>query len=123
MDGKVRAEFKVVDGDKHYGIHGRVGSGVPDIIVGVLVHHTRQSEDISQKIGRMGGYARFGMDDGYLVGPKEVIFDVLAEFAEGIRRDPGCALNTIKCKMYSQKEGACAAARREGKIPEEVKHI
>jgi len=70
-----------------------------------------------------GGYARFGMDDGYLVGPKKVIFDVLAEFAEGIRRDHGCTLNTRKCKMYSQKEGACAAARREGYVPEEIKHI
>jgi hypothetical protein len=45
------------------------------------------------------GCARFGMDDGYLIGPKEVIFDVLVEFAEGIQRDHGCALNTRTCTM------------------------
>jgi len=63
------------------------------------------------------------MDDGYLVGPKEIIFEVLAEFAEGIERDHGCALNARKCKMHSWTEGACAAARREGHIPAAMEHI
>ena len=71
----------------------------------------------------VGGCARFGMDDGYLVGPKEIIFEVLAEFAEGLERDHGCTLNTRKCKMYSRSEGACEAARREGFIPAAVEHI
>ena len=63
------------------------------------------------------------MDDGYLIGPKEIIFDVLAEFAEGIERDHGCALNTRKCKMYSRTEGACEGVRREGYIPTTYEHI
>ncbi len=63
------------------------------------------------------------MDDGYLIGPKEIIFEGLAEFAEGTERDLGCALNTRKCKMYIRTEGACEAARREGYIPAAVEHI
>ena len=42
-------------------------------------------------LAEYGGCARFGMDDGYLIGPKEVIFGVLAEFADGIQRDHGYA--------------------------------
>ena len=70
-----------------------------------------------------GGCARFGMDDGYLIGPKEVIFVVLTEFAEGIQRGHGCALNTRKCKMYSKTKGVCEATRREGYVPVKIEHI
>jgi hypothetical protein len=40
-----------------------------------------------------GGCARFGMDDGYMMGPKEVVFQV---FAEGVKDEHGCELNTRK---------------------------
>ncbi len=48
-----------------------------------------------------GGCARFGMDDGYMIGPKEVVFEVLASFAYGIKEECGCELNVAKCKMFS----------------------
>ena len=63
------------------------------------------SYEAYMKLAEYGGRARFGMDGGYLIGPKEVIFVVLAEFAEGIQRDHECALNTRECKMYSLTEG------------------
>ncbi len=63
------------------------------------------------------------MDDGYLIGSKEVIFEVLAVFAEGIQQDHGCTLNMRKCKMYSLTKGVCEEARREGYIPKEVEHV
>ena len=44
-------------------------------------------KEADKKLAEYGGCARFGMDDGYLIGPKAVIFAVLAEFAEGIRQD------------------------------------
>ena len=69
------------------------------------IHYKVKEADI--RLAECGGCARFGMENGYLIGPKEVIFDVLAEFAEGIRRDHGCALNTRKCTT----EGVCG--RRE----------
>ena len=34
------------------------------------------------------------LDGGYLIGPKEVIFGVIAEFAEGIQQAHGCTMNT-----------------------------
>jgi hypothetical protein len=54
------------------------------------------------------------MDDGYMIGPKEVVFDVLAEFAEALREEHGCRLNTRKCKMYIINEGTCQQAKEEG---------
>jgi hypothetical protein len=67
--------------------------------------------------------ARFGMDDGYMMGPKEVIFQVLEEFADGIKEEHGCELNTRKCKMYIMEEDKCKEAKREGYIPDSLQHI
>jgi hypothetical protein len=41
------------------------------------------------ELNAAGGCARFGMDDGYLVGRREVIFGVLEDFAKGIRKGTG----------------------------------
>ena len=71
----------------------------------------------------LGGCARFGMDDGYMIGPPEVVFQVLADFAAGLKEDCGCELNIKKCKMYSKEEGVCEAARRAGHIPENMMHL
>ena len=46
-----------------------------------------------------GGCARFGMDDGYIIEPKEVLFEVVTEFSKEIREEHGYSLNTSKCKM------------------------
>jgi len=70
-----------------------------------------------------GGCARFGMDDGYMMGPKEVVFQVLAEFAAGIRNEHKCKLNTRKSKMYCIVEDVSEETRREGHIPESLQHI
>ena len=55
----------------------------------------------AKKVDRMlvecGGCARFGMDDGYMIGPKEIVFHVLEDFAQTIREEHGCKLNTRKC--------------------------
>ena len=71
----------------------------------------------------LGRCARFGMDEGYLIGPPEVVFEVLAEFATGIREDCGCELNVSKCKMCIKEEGACEAARKAGHIPKKPMHL
>jgi len=70
-----------------------------------------------------GGCARFGMDDGYMMGPVEVVCQVLEEFAMGIREDHGCQLNARKCKMYIMEKDKCEEARREGHIPDNLQHI
>jgi hypothetical protein len=82
-----------------------------------------QLKEADRKLAMHGGCARFGMDDGYLVGPHEVVFGVLTEFAANLKSESGCELNLNKCKMFSEEEGACARARREGHIPEELQHL
>jgi hypothetical protein len=78
---------------------------------------------VDMRLVEHGGRARFGMNGGYMIGPKEVVFQVLEEFAEGIRDEHGCELNTRKCKMYSMEEDKCKEARREGHIPDSLQHI
>ena len=65
----------------------------------------------------------FGMDDGYMIAPPELVFRVMAEFAAEIKEDCGCELNVSKCKMFNSEEGACEAARRAGYNPEELLHL
>jgi hypothetical protein len=84
--------------------------------------HKRVKEAVMRLV-ELGGCARFGMDDGYMIGPPEEIFKVLAEFAARIKVDCGCELNINKCKMFSNVEGACEAARRAGHIPEEMQRL
>ncbi len=63
------------------------------------------------------------MDDGYMIGPKEVVFQVLANFVKCIREECGCDLNVSKCKMYNEAKGTCEEARRAGCIPAVLSHI
>jgi len=41
--------------------------------------------EVDRKLTAAGGCARFGMDEGYVVGPREMVFRMLAEFAKGIK--------------------------------------
>ena len=84
--------------------------------------HDRVKE-ADMRLVELGGCARFGMDDGYMIGPPELVFEVLAEFAARIKEDSGCELNVSKCRMYSKEEGACEAARKAGHIPVELLHL
>ena len=44
--------------------------------------------------------ARFDMDDGYVVGLRDMIFTVMAEFAEGVGRDTRCQVVPEKCNGH-----------------------
>ena len=97
---------------------------------GFLTSSSGFSYTINKKVKRAdrrlveySGCARFGMDDGYMMGPKEIVFHVLGEFAEGIKLDHGCELNTRKSKMYNMGDDRCSEARREGHIPDSMQHI
>jgi hypothetical protein len=45
------------------------------------------------------------MDYGYMTGPREAVFKLLAEFAEGIKEGTGCEMVARKCMMYSLDVG------------------
>ena len=73
-----------------------------------------------RRLVEYGGCARFGMDDGYMMGPMEVVFQVLEEFATGIKEDHECESNTRKCKMRIMEAKRCMEARRDGHIPQSM---
>jgi hypothetical protein len=75
------------------------------------------------RLRAFGGCARFGMDDGFMVEPPEFVFKVLADFAVGLKTECGCDMNMSKCKMFSWDDGACARARHEGHIREELSQL
>jgi hypothetical protein len=52
------------------------------------------------KLATTRGCARFGLDDGYFVGPRDIIFTVLSRFAKRIRSKTGGQLVPMKCKWY-----------------------
>jgi hypothetical protein len=63
------------------------------------------------------------MDDGYMVGLREVIFSVLEEFAKGVEAETGCDLVPEKCKFFSPDEGAWEDAKRKHLILESLLHM
>jgi len=84
--------------------------------------HNRVKEAV-KRLAAEGGCARFRMDDGYMVGPKDLIFDVVRQFATRVKANTGCGLNVRKCKMYNINAGECQEAGRRGLIPEELNHL
>jgi hypothetical protein len=61
------------------------------------------------------GCARFGLDDGYMVGPKEVVFKVLADFAKGIKEGSGCELvaRSAGCTTWTRGRRGMNAMRKD----------
>ena len=49
-----------------------------------------------------GGLAIFGNDDGYAIGPAEVVFPAVANFREVIKESCGLNLRLSKCLVYTQ---------------------
>jgi hypothetical protein len=79
--------------------------------------------EAEKRLAAVGGCARFEMDVGYMVGPREVIFGVLEDFAKEIREGTGCELVARKCKMFSLEEDALGDCNRKGIIHQELEHI
>jgi hypothetical protein len=79
--------------------------------------------ETDKRLAAVGGCARFGMDDGYMVGPRELIFEVLEDFAKGIREGKGCEMVARKCKMFSLDETAWGDCNMKGHIPQELEHM
>jgi hypothetical protein len=56
-------------------------------------------KEADKKLAAVGGCARFNMDDGYMIGPRETVFRVLLEFANGIQESTCCELVARKCRI------------------------
>ena len=49
-----------------------------------------------------GGLAIFGNDDGYAIGPAEIVFPAVEQFRDAIRQECGLNLRLSKCLVYTQ---------------------
>ena len=52
-------------------------------------------------LGEVGGMAKFGMDDGYLLGPPQVVFPAMEIFEQQIRDHCGLELERSKTEVFS----------------------
>ncbi len=103
--------------------HEGLVQGSPILSSGFSFTIHNQVKEANKRLAEHGGCVRFGMDVGYMIGPREVVIEVLASFAKGIKEECGCDLNMAKYKMYNKGEGACEEARRVGCIPGELSHL
>jgi hypothetical protein len=76
-----------------------------------------------RKLARVGGCARLGMDDGYMIQPREEVFRILANFARGIEESTSCQVGARKCKMYSLDKGAWKECKERNLIPPKLTHM
>ncbi len=60
------------------------------------------------------------MDDGCMIGSRQTIFQVLIEFAKGIKEITEYELVARKCRMYTLDEGAWEDCTARGLIPKEL---
>ena len=49
-----------------------------------------------------GGCARFGWDDGYLIGPTNIVYDTLEEFSQEVETNCGLTLQRRKTEVYDR---------------------
>lgn len=52
-------------------------------------------------LAEVGGLARFGNDDGYLIGPASVVFSALDRFAPQVREHCLLRFQVTKTKVFS----------------------
>ena len=56
---------------------------------------------LDEALKAAGGLARFGMDDGYAVGPKEIVFSSIREFEKEVKDVCGLELEWSKTEVFS----------------------
>ena len=61
----------------------------------------REVRKLDATLKERGGMARFGMDDGYAVGPPEVVFPALEIFARDVKQKCLLNWNHSKNKVFS----------------------
>ena len=77
---------------------------------------------VDEQLATHGACARFGIGDGYVLGPREIIFIVLEEFA-GVEGETGCQLVPKKYKFFIPNEGVLEDTTHRHLIPESLRHM
>jgi len=90
-EGSATADFSSAEG---------VQQGEPMAGAGFCVGIHPEVCQLDAELNAVGGMAKFDMDDGYAVGPPEVVFPAVQRFAVAVRA-LGLELQLGKCKCYS----------------------
>jgi len=96
----------------------------PDFVIGFLLHRIHPAVvEADVKLKAIGWCARFGMDDGYFVGPRDVAFIILSSFATRIREETGRKLVPRKCKWCCPDPSAAEKIVDRELIPDDLSGI
>ena len=57
--------------------------------------------ELCSAVREAGGVGLFGMDDGYVVGPSEVVFPAVERFERGLLERCGLVLQRAKTEVFS----------------------
>ena len=78
---------------------------------------------LGARLRATGGHAVFGMDDGYGVGPSEVVFPAMEDFIREVEEEVGLVCQRAKSKVFSWEgilpgapEGFTLAGIKEGEV-------
>ena len=85
--------------ESHGKIWGEAGEGLtqgdPEASAWFCIGWQDEVEEQDAVVSMVGGTARFGNDDGYVLGPREIVFPALLEFARRVRE---------RCLLHLQLE-------------------
>ena len=89
-------------GGKKWGESGEgFTQGDPESAVWFCIALHKFVRKLDAALARGGGLARFGMDDGFPVGPPQLVFPALEEFEREVREHCGLELQRHKCQVFS----------------------
>ena len=84
LEIEVRTNIKTVGGTRLHGTPRRLVHDPPISSSSFSFTIHDKVKETGMRLVELGGCARFGMDDGYMIGPPELVLRVLAEFKAGI---------------------------------------
>ena len=58
--------------------------------------------EADRRLAEAGGFARFGWDDGYLLGPPELVYPVLDWFSEQVQLQFGLGIQRVKTNRSTE---------------------
>ena len=79
---------------------GRLAQGYPEAGFMYCVACHEEVKGLDRDLAAAGGKVVFGNDDGYAIGPPEVVFPAIDKFASEVKEKHGLTLQVNKTKIY-----------------------
>ena len=88
------------------------GQGAPLSSAAFCIAIQEFVEELDAALRPSGGCARFDMDDGYAVGPAEVVFQAVERFAQRVEEHLGLTMQPTKSRCFSRAHDLEACGHR-----------